>query len=199
MQNQSERKRQSTLILASASPRRRELLARIEPSFQVIPVDVEETSSSKIPEQIVVDIARLKVDAVAQAGHAGVILGADTAVVLEGCVLGKPKDEADAVRMLQALSGRVHSVLTGIWLLDTATKKTSSGCANTQVQFKRLDAETIQRYLQVADYADKAGAYAIQAHDAAFVERLEGDYYNVMGLPVAYAAELLRRVGYQPG
>ena len=184
------------LILASSSPRRQMLLKLIASGFEVVALPVDERSERALPQHMVLDIARRKAEAVIRAGHQGIILAADTLVLLDGQVLGKPADRADALRMLRCLSGRVHTVLTGLWVVNTLTNQTATDCVSTQVHFKKLSEGEIDRYLQRESYADKAGCYAIQDHAAPFVERLEGDYYNVMGLPVARTAQLLQRVGY---
>lgn len=184
------------LILASGSPRRQELLKRITTDFEIVALSVDERSERALPQHIVVDIARRKAQAAVLAGHQGIVLAADTLVLLDGQVLGKPADGDDAFRTLRALSGRAHTVLTGLWAVNTRTRQTAGDCISTQVHFKRLTDDEIKQYLAHAEFADKAGSYAIQGRAAAFVERLEGDYDNVMGLPVARTAQLLRRVGY---
>ena len=184
------------LILASSSPRRQALLKLITSDFELASHTVEERSKRTLPQHIVVDIAGRKAEAAIRAGHQGIILAADTLVLLDGQVLGKPTDRADARRMLYCLSGRVHTVLTGLWVVNTQTNQTAIDCVSTQVHFKRLSDGEIESYVQRETYADKAGSYGIQEHAACFIERLEGDYYNVMGLPVARTAQLLQRVGY---
>lgn len=186
------------LILASASPRRQELLKLITSQFEVIPADIEEVSDQTEPCEILMDIARQKAMAIAEAGHEGLILGVDTSVWLDDQLLGKPKDRDDAARMLNQMNGRSHVVISGMFAINTHTGTSVFDSCETKVFFKPLNEVQIQRYLDRADYMDKAGAYAIQEHAALFVTRLEGDFYNVMGLPVARVVDLLESLGYQP-
>jgi len=185
------------LVLASGSPRRHDLLKLITTDFQVVPASIEEHSSKKRPEHIVVDLARQKVGAVQRSGHRGVILGADTAVFLDGIMLGKPHDRDEAYRMLTQLSGRSHTVLTGLFVVHTHTLETLQECVATRVYFKPLGRDVIDDYLQTEHFLDKAGAYAVQQRGGPFVDRVEGDIHNVMGLPLAQVARLLKRIGYR--
>ncbi len=186
------------LILASGSPRRRALLQHVTPDFDVVPADVEERAGDGTPESAVRGIARRKVEAVHARGASGVILGADTAIVLDGRLLGKPRDWGDARRTLRALSGRVHTVLTGLYAVHTGTGRAGADCVATRVHVRPLDGVWIERYLATGEGVDKAGAYAIQGRGACMVEYLEGDYTNVMGLPLVRTAQLLERVGWRP-
>jgi len=185
------------LILASASPRRQELLKLITPNFEVIPADIEEVSDQVEPQDILMDIARQKAMTIVEAGHEGLILGVDTSVWLDDQLLGKPKDRDNAMQMLQWMSGRSHIVISGMFAINTHTGASVFDSSQTKVFFKPLNEKQIERYLDQADYMDKAGAYAIQEQAALFVTRLEGDFYNVMGLPVARVADLLESLGYQ--
>ncbi len=183
------------LILASGSPRRRELLERMGLAFTVQAADVDETLSPGLTAREQVErLSRLKAQAVAETlTEDAVILSADTVVVLDGRLLGKPRDPADAERMLTALSGRSHRVLTGVTVWTSAGMRTQ--CEETEVYFRALDREEIQAYVATGEPMDKAGAYGIQGYGALFVEKLVGDYYNVVGLPVCAAALMLRRAG----
>jgi septum formation protein len=181
------------LILASNSPRRKELLARLTPDFSVVPGGVDERSSGT-PTARVVAVARAKARAVGRAER-GVILGADTIVVIDGEILGKPEMRDQAEAMLRRLSGRTHSVLTGLCVWNTETDAERTHCEETRVSFRPLDAEEIKAYLDTDEYRDKAGAYAIQGAAAKFIERIEGDYTNVVGLPLCRLTLLLREVG----
>lgn len=184
-----------SLILASGSPRRSQLLRLIVPRFEAIPADIEETSSYADPHKRLVDIATQKARVVGEQRD-GVIVAADTAVLLDGQLLGKPADPDTAAHMLRRMSGRAHQAITGLCVTNTLTGHTATEVVTTQVHFKTIDEALLRWYLDSGDYADKAGAYGIQGHGALLVERLEGDYYNVMGLPLGHLADLLEAVGY---
>ena len=172
------RKAERPLLLASASPQRRAILTQLGIPFQQVPQDVEERSDGD-PDWAVLENARRKAHA-APAG--GLVLGVDTEVLIDGELLGKGRDERDADRLLQRLSGRTHTVLSGLVLLDADGER--SGVERTQVTFRTLD-DTLRRwYLATGEWRDRAGAYAIQGYGAALVERIEGDFWNVVGLPV---------------
>lgn len=178
------------IILASQSPRRRELMG-----FFPFPVTVrvsqadEKMDSAKHPEDEVSRISRNKARAVARA-DGDIVIGADTIVVCDGMILGKPKDEADAYRMLSMLSGRAHQVMTGVTVLQD--EKCVSFTEITDVYFRALTEEEINDYIRSGDPLDKAGAYGIQSGASLFVERIVGDYYNVVGLPVCHLSQVLR-------
>ncbi len=174
------------LILASQSPRRRELLAQIGLEFTVKQSDCEEVMVGETPEEIVKALSCQKAKAVAAQAESGcVVLGADTVVVLDGTILGKPKDEEDAFRMLWALQGRAHTVYTGVTLVDTESGCVNSFAEGTLVHVWPMTEEEIRTYVATKEPMDKAGAYGIQGRFAAFIEKIEGDYANVVGLPVA--------------
>jgi septum formation protein len=187
----------SVLYLASQSPRRRELLERLGLRFGSVDVDVPEVRApGEPPADYVSRVARekagaglLKLSGVADA----VVLGADTEVVLDGEVFGKPADAAQAARMLRRLSGRTHEVLSAVWCLDAGREEQAFSI--TQVEFAALDADRIESYLGSGEWQGKAGAYAIQGRAEAFVTRLSGSYSGVMGLPLHETAALLRRFG----
>mgnify|MGYP005850820465 CR=1 FL=1 len=184
------------LILASGSPRRREILANAGFSFVVAVTDIpEEVRPGESPEDYVRRLAREKAEAVA-AADGDVTLGADTVVVAEGHILGKPAGAGDAARMLRLLSGREHEVITGICL------RHRGGCIldleRTAVCFVPLTDEEIDAYVATGEPMDKAGAYAIQGRASRFVRRIEGCYFNVVGLPVALDHEHLKALGW-PG
>lgn len=184
------------LILASASPRRAELLEAAGIPFIVDPADVDETPHpDEPPREYVVRIARQKAEAVAgRRGLAAPILAADTIVVAGGRMLGKPAGDADARGMLRAISGSVHDVHTGMALLDGAGEATE--VVTSQVWFSRLSDEEIDWYVRTGEPEGKAGAYAIQGRASRFVERIDGSWANVVGLPVAALYRLLRRAGH---
>ena len=179
------------LILASASPRRAEILASLGIPFDVDPAHVDETPlPGEAPDDMAARLASAKAAAVAARRPGAWILGADTAVVLEDGMLGKPADDADAARMLGLLSGREHRVVTGICLLRDA----SPGRTEVEwsaVRFAPLSAEEIAWYVATGEPRDKAGAYAVQGMGARFIERVEGSFTNVMGLPARSVYRLL--------
>lgn len=178
------------LILASASPRRRELLGYIRSDFAVVTAATDESfPAGASPRQGVEAIALRKARAVAALNPDDVIIGADTIVVLEGVVFGKPADPADAARMLAALSGREHTVLTGVAVLAPGRENVFSEA--TQVRFMELSQQQISDYIATGEPMDKAGAYGIQEKGALLVEGITGDFYNVMGLPVCRLGKAL--------
>ena len=183
------------IILASQSPRRRELLERMGLPFRIITPDIDEHMERELPPgELVAAISAEKAGAVAaQAGPDAVVIAADTVVALDGAVLGKPADELDAFKMLSTLSGCRHQVYTGLTVLRGEEQYTVS--EETTVTFRELSAEEIDRYVATGEPMDKAGAYGIQGYGALLVEGIQGDYYNVMGLPVCRLGLLLRRLG----
>ena len=186
------------LTLASASPRRREILASLGIPFDVVIPDVEELTDGA-PEEVVVENARRKAAAGRQAGGGVLTLGVDTEVILAGRLLGKASDRTEARWRLEALSGRTHTVLSGVVLYGAsppgAEPAERSGVARSEVTFRELDETTLETYLASAEWRDRAGAYAIQGLGSILIERVEGDFSNVVGLPVtlllALAPELL--------
>jgi septum formation protein len=182
------------LVLASSSPRRAELLRAAGFTFEVQPQEVDERLlPGEEPAEHVVRLAREKASRAGRARPDAVVLGADTVVVVDGFVLGKPGDDRDAAAMLRRLSGRTHSVLTGIAIC--ADSSLSEATARTEVQFVRLGDEEIAWYVSTGEPRDKAGAYAIQGLASRFVERIDGSYSNVVGLPVALVARMLKAWG----
>ena len=181
------------IVLASASPRRLEILRQIGIEPELHPVEVEEdnTLTTQRDEAAVVSAnAALKAQAAAAAYDDAIVIGADTIVSLDGVIFGKPVDRADAKRMLETLSGNTHKVYTGICLIDTKTHKTVGGASVCEVTFPKLKEREIEEYLDSGEPFDKAGAYGIQGRGALLVDRIEGDYYTVVGLSVP----LLRRL-----
>ncbi len=186
--------RQPQLVLASASPRRAEILQAVGWPFTIQPADLDETRlAHENAVEYVERLAREKASAVAQRIASGLVLGADTVVVLEDEILGKPTDEADARRMLSALSGRWHEVVTGIALVQAGGAVQAVAHERTRVNFNALTTEEIAWYAATGEPLDKAGAYAVQGRAALFIKGLEGDYWNVMGLPVGLLYRLLKR------
>ena len=171
------------IILASRSPRRQELIRNITEDYEVIVSPVEEILPEGIsPDMAPVYLSALKARAVAAAHPQNTVVGADTVVVLDGEVLGKPRDRADAADMLKKLSGRVHTVITGCCLVKDGREH--SFAEHTQVAFYPLTEREIEEYIATGEPFDKAGAYGIQGKGMLFVKGIEGDYFNVMGLPV---------------
>jgi septum formation protein len=184
---------QRPLLLASGSPRRAEILRSLGLEFTVRPVDVDERKhDDETPEQMVLRLARAKA-AAAEASSGQLVLGADTAVVLRDAVLGKPRDEADAVAMLLQLSACTHRVLTGVALRGPEGIQDVLSCSN--VQFRAISRDEARAYWHSGEPCDKAGAYGIQGMGGVFVERLDGSYSGVVGLPVFETAELLCKSG----
>jgi len=183
-----------SLVLASASPRRKELLSILGIPFEVIPSAIDETPlEGETPETFVVRAAREKGMEVASRLSHSVILSADTVVTIDGEILGKPWDEEDAIRMLRKLSGRDHLVLTAVTLVNQVRQETLEGLERTRVWFQPLTDEQIRDYLRRENVLDKAGAYAIQGYAGVYIPKIEGNYFNVMGLPLPLVHELLWR------
>lgn len=183
---------QPLLILASASPRRAELLRAAGISFQVRVADIDETQRPGEPARdYVLRLSREKAAAVAAGDE--LVLGADTTVLIDEATAGKPENVADAERMLRALSGNWHEVLTAVTLLRGGEAR--SDIATTRVKFAALSEEEIQWYVATGEPDDKAGAYAIQGYASLFIERIEGSYFNVVGLPVQMVYRLAREMG----
>ena len=182
------------LILASGSPRRREILDALGIAFEVVVPEIEELADG-VPEKVVVENARRKAAAgLRAAAQDAVALGVDTEVVLDGRLLGKAVGRAEARERLAALGGRTHTVLSGLALLGGGPMgggaAERSGVAATQVTFRELDRTTLETYLASGEWRDRAGAYAIQGLGSILVERVDGDFSNVVGLPVRLLLEL---------
>lgn len=189
----------SRLILASASPRRRELLASLGVPFEVEVASVQEHEAEDAdPRTLVRHNAALKADHVAARHPDAIVLGADTTVFVDGTVLNKPVDADDARRMLRLLSGRAHSVFTGLAWRQAATAWREDGGVESRVFFRRLDEAAIDRYLSVAHALDKAGAYGIQEHGDIIIERWEGSLSNIIGLPLEETKAVLTRLRFLP-
>ena len=183
------------IILASQSPRRRELLKRIGiENFKVIPAQGEELATRTLtPDQLVEELSQRKCAEVAAAHPKDLIIAADTVVSIHNRVLGKPRSEEDAARMLAALSGKLHLVYTGVTVAKEGRTLTQHEV--TSVRFRTLTQADIIRYIATGEPMDKAGAYGIQGYGSVLVEGISGDYYNVMGLPVCRLSRMLARFG----
>ena len=181
------------ITLASASPRRRELLGRLLSEFSVMADDTPEIKiEGEDPKAMVQRLAMEKAVHIAEKVTDGLVIGADTVVVSDNRVLGKPKDREEAKTMLAALSGRAHSVLTGIAVVDAKSGVAHGDVEETAVQIRCLCAEEIAAYIASGEPMDKAGAYGIQELGALFVEGIRGDYFNVVGLPLCRLDKLLK-------
>lgn len=186
-------------ILASASPRRRELLEQVGAEFEIIPAEGEEAITSSQPQEVVLQLSAQKAAEVADKlqGEDAVILGADTVVVYEGQILGKPRDEEDAMRMLSMLCGNTHSVYTGVTLIRLQDGKSEicSFYEETKVTMYPMTEQQIISYIRTGEPMDKAGAYGIQGRGALLVEKINGDYNNVVGLPIAKVFQMIEGNG----
>ena len=182
------------IILASASPRRRELLALIGISYEVRPADLDEsTRDGETPRDYCERLAREKALAISRAADDAVVIGSDTTVVVDGQILGKPESADDARRMLRILSGRSHTVLTGVAV--ARGERVESGVEEVAVWFRDLDDAEIDAYIATGEPMDKAGSYGIQGFGATIVARIEGDFFAVMGLALTRLVSLLAKIG----
>jgi septum formation protein len=182
------------IVLASASPRRRELLKKIVANFRVVPSEVDETKiRERDPVKFALEAAILKARDIGRRYPDSLVIAADTIVCLGDRIIGKPRDREDARRTLEALSGTRHRVITAVGLYNKNGKRWLTGFEESFVRFRELDASAIEAYLDSDDSLDKAGSYAIQEVNDAFVESLEGDYDNIVGLPVGLLRRLLER------
>jgi septum formation protein len=195
-----DKKQQRRIILASTSPRRKELIASLHLAFEVIPSHADEdTPPEWTPEQTVQELAMRKALAVYRELEGreqdAVIVGSDTVVVLDGDILGKPVDEADAEHMLSRLQGCVHRVFTGVACIDASNGQSMVQYRQTEVTMKKLSDATIRAYVQTGEPLDKAGSYAIQGIGASLIDRVEGCYFNVVGLPLSLLSDMLDGFG----
>jgi len=182
------------IILASASPRRKELLARLHKNFKVIPSTVDESRiKAKSPAILALKTALAKANEVAAKANNAIVIGADTIVVLRGNVIGKPKNKRDAVRILKSLSGKTHLVITGLAVIDTGRQRANATYVVTKVKMKKVPAKEIMDYVASGRPLDKAGGYGIQEIEEIFIDRIDGDYDNVVGLPVRALKKLLAK------
>ena len=183
-------------VLASGSPRRRQLLEKAGYEFDVIVPPVDEVSSGWLTiRELTVCNATRKAWSVAQALPGAVVLGADTLVTIDNQVLGKPADFAEAMQILRRLSGRSHAVWTAVCICHSASGKSQSFCAVSRVEFRDLTDRAIENYLEKVNPLDKAGAYAAQGYGKEIIKRIEGSYSNVVGLPMETTARILRAFG----
>lgn len=184
------------LVLASSSSRRKALLKQIGVPFIVDPSNIDETADIALsPEELVEQLALSKAQAAISKHPHSIILGADTIVVIEGEILGKPHDETTAKYMLQKLSGKTHQVVTGLSIIDTDQQKELTKHTTTKVTMKQLSLEEIERYIATKEPLDKAGAYGIQERGALLVKEIMGDFTNVVGLPIPLLTDMLKELG----
>ena len=185
------------IILASGSPRRKELLKALGRDFSVRTSSAEDTIEEGLPPFFIAEqLSLLKASAVASEvkseGKEAVVIGADTIVVSDGKILTKPKDEEDAKRILSSLSGKWHGVITGVTVMSTKNAKSETFYVETKVHFIDLTEQQIEAYVKTGEPLDKAGAYGIQGKGGLFADRIDGDYFNVVGLPVCKLAQVLK-------
>lgn len=184
------------LILASGSPRRRQLLTQVGLKHRVSPSNIDEKLNPRLqPKSQVEKLSLQKAQAVIHKHSDSIILAADTVVVLNGEILGKPTNKEHAFRMLKKLSGTEHTIITGFTIIDTETKKTITKSKESKVRIKQLTEKEIHAYLETEEYKDKAGSYAVQERGAAFVEDIQGDYFNIVGLPLHDVLKELKKFG----
>jgi len=184
------------IVLASASPRRKELLGKLGLKFEVFSPDIEENYGQVVnPGELAVNLSRDKAQAAAPRFPDAVIIAADTIGWLDSQVLGKPGDSRAAFEMLKKMSGRAHLVVTGYTVLDTSSGKQVSASVGTKVYFRTLSDAEIDAYVKTGEPLDKAGAYAIQGLGALLVEKIEGDFFNVIGLPLGALSATLKEFG----
>lgn len=172
------------IILASGSPRRKEILQLADLDFDIMPSNAEEITTKTAPHEVVMELASIKAkDIYEQSDKQSMVVGADTVVAYQGQILGKPADKEDAKRMLSMLSGQTHEVYTGVCVIVDGEVKTFY--EETKVTFYEISEDEIDHYIETGEPMDKAGSYGIQGKAAVFIKGIEGDYYNVVGFPIA--------------
>lgn len=182
------------IILASSSPRRKKLLEQLGISVKVVPSNIDEKLNPRLKAKSQAETLSLeKAQAVARNYKDALVLAADTIVYIGTEILGKPKDTDEAKRMLRKLSGKKHSVFTGFTVIHTETKKTITDSSETKVTFRKLSEQEIKNYVKKEHTLDKAGAYGVQGIGAVLVEKIEGDFFNVVGLPISKIMPILKK------
>ena len=182
------------IILASQSPRRRELLKKLNINFSAVSPNYDEKiDTDEFSEQLIENIARKKALSILDSVSHCIVISADTVVVCENKILGKPKNEDDAVHMLQFLSGKTHKVVTSINIIDSETKKSITRSVTSYVKFNHLDISTIKNYIKTCKPLDKAGSYGIQELDETFINNVDGSFDNIVGLPTETVKEMLMK------
>ena len=181
------------IILASASPRRKEILENVNVKFTVVASNIDEVIlDNEPPKELVMRLAFEKCMDVARKNEDALVIGADTIVVMDDQILGKPKNEEDAYNMIELLSNKKHQVITGISLINLSLDKKVIDYVVSEVTFKDLSKETIRDYINTKESLDKAGAYGIQGYGSLLVEIISGDYFNIVGLPISRISDLLK-------
>ena len=182
------------IILASKSPRRREILENTKVRFSIEESQIDEVIKlNELPKETVMRLAYEKALDVANRNRNSLVIGADTIVVINDTILGKPKDDIEAFSMLKLLSGKTHYVITGFALINLSLDKKIIDCQVSQVTFKELSEQCIKDYLQTKESLDKAGAYGIQGYGGLLVKNIQGDYFNIVGLPISRLSDLLKK------
>lgn len=185
------------IILASASPRRKHLLQEIGLKFEIHPSDFEEKDTHLDPEELAIHNALGKAQDIAGHYKDAIIIGVDTIVAFQDQIIGKPKDQQDAKRILRLLSNTTHKVISGLAVIDSKTHKAITVAETTFVTMDRLEESDIEAYINSGEGTDKAAGYAIQGLGALFVKKIEGDYFNVVGLPIYRLQKILKEFGVQ--
>ncbi|WP_300276803.1 Maf family protein [Peptacetobacter sp.] len=181
------------IILASGSPRRKEILENMNLKFDIIKSSIEETIiENENPKDLVKRLSYEKAFDVAKKNKGSIVIGSDTIVVLENQILGKPNDKKEAFEMLKNMSGKEHSVITGISMIYLDENKEIKDFCVSKVKFKELSDKDINAYIETGEYKDKAGAYGIQGIGSILVEYIKGDYFNIVGFPISYASEIFK-------
>lgn len=190
-------KSQKKLVLASKSPRRKELMEQIGLEFEVHPGDFEEKDTHLNPEDLTVHNALGKAQAVVPHHKNSLIIGVDTVGAYKDHIIGKPKDDQDAKRMLNILSNTTHKVVSGIAIIDSDSKKAISAAVTTLITMDELEPDFIDAYIKSGEGRDKAASYAIQGRGALFIREIKGDYFNVVGLPIYQMKRILQEFNYK--
>ena len=185
------------MILASNSQRRQEIIRDAGFNFRVITSDVEEISDKKVITEKILDIAEKKLETIAKNNVNEFVLAADTVVELNGEIFGKPKNREEAFKILKTLSGEIHKVITAYVFKNISKNILIKDVVISEVKFLELDDETIDWYLDTGEPFDKAGAYGIQGYGRILIEKINGDYYSIMGFPISNFLENLRKIGYK--
>ena len=184
------------IILASKSPRRKALLEQIGLKFTVDVSDIDESKYlHSNPESLAKSLSIAKAEKIAEKYKDAIIIAADTVVILNKEIIGKPKDKKDAVKMLRKLSGKTHVIITGFTILDTKTKKEITEFVQSKVRFKKMTGKEIDQYVKTGEPLEKAGCYGIQDKGAIFIEEVKGDFFNVVGLPIFALSQNLKKFG----
>lgn len=185
------------LYLASTSKTRKEILNKVGFKYEAVPSDVVEVTTGATNEEYLMNLSSLKAEAVASKLSEGVIIGADSMICFEGERIGKPKDKAEAKEILQRLSGKVNYALTGVTIIDLYKNKTISFCETTDVYFDELSEEEIDWYIDNEEHILERAGYSLAGKTAIYISRLDGDYYNVLGMPISRVYKEISRLGYK--